>query len=109
MSGGVGAGKAGSGSGGRVITSSSSGGIIRSTGSGSGTSRERISVCKQAVMKMSAAGKGRSKESAKDVSGECVRMSEEEFPLGGSRVMFGCHCYLFIFGPQVQILVSRGG
>ncbi|XP_046894340.1 uncharacterized protein LOC124479586 isoform X2 [Hypomesus transpacificus] len=76
VSGGAGAGKTGSGSGCRVITSSSSGVMIRSTGSGSGTSRERISVCKMAVMKMSAAGKGRSQESPKEVSGSNPRIQK---------------------------------
>ncbi|XP_029914010.1 uncharacterized protein LOC115363829 [Myripristis murdjan] len=46
--------------GGRVITSSD--GPIRSTGSGVGANKERISVCKMAALSMSAAGMERSKE-----------------------------------------------
>ncbi|KAM7387607.1 hypothetical protein PAMA_009971 [Pampus argenteus] len=46
--------------GGRVITSSD--GPVRSTGSGTGTNQERISVCKMAALTMSAAGRERSQE-----------------------------------------------
>ncbi|CAK6983957.1 uncharacterized protein LOC121884722 [Scomber scombrus] len=46
--------------GGRVITSSD--GPTRSTGSGTGTNQERISVCKMAALSMSAAGRERSHE-----------------------------------------------
>ncbi|XP_030590846.1 uncharacterized protein LOC115783966 [Archocentrus centrarchus] len=46
--------------GGRVISSSDR--PIRSTGSGAGSSKERISVCKMAALSMSAAGRERSQE-----------------------------------------------
>ncbi|XP_071388042.1 uncharacterized protein [Centroberyx affinis] len=46
--------------GGRVITSSD--GPIRTTGSGVGVNKERISVCKMAALSMSAAGRERSQE-----------------------------------------------
>ncbi|CAN9505086.1 unnamed protein product [Ophioblennius macclurei] len=49
--------------GGRVITSSDR--PIRSTGSGSGSQKERISVCKMAALLMSKAGRERSKDKQK--------------------------------------------
>ncbi|KAG7233808.1 hypothetical protein INR49_006561 [Caranx melampygus] len=47
-------------SGGRVISSSD--GPVRSTGSGTGSKKERISVCKMAALSISAAGRERSQD-----------------------------------------------
>uniref|UniRef100_A0A672F4I8 IF rod domain-containing protein n=1 Tax=Salarias fasciatus TaxID=181472 RepID=A0A672F4I8_SALFA len=67
ISGGRVSGSSGSGrvksTGGRVISSSDR--PIRSTGSGSGGHKERISVCKMAALLMSAAGRERSKDKQK--------------------------------------------